>query len=64
MFTPIEFVLVSVLVVGDPMNGKLKLLYQPLNHYKTIKVCNQEAARLNKKADANTAYICMKVDYE
>ena len=37
MFTPIEFVLVSVLVVGNPTTGKLKLLYEPMDHYKTIK---------------------------
>jgi hypothetical protein len=64
MFTPIEFVLVSVMVVGSPATGKLKLLYEPLNHYKTIKECNKEASRLNKKPDATATYICMKVDYD
>ena len=64
MISPIEFVLVSVMVVGNPTTGKLKLLYEPLDHFKSLKMCNQEAARLNKKANVNTSYICMKVDYD
>ena len=64
MFIPIEFVLVSVLVVGNSATGKLKLLYEPMEHYNTIKECNKEAASLNKKANVNTSYICMKVDYD
>ena len=49
MMTPIEFVLVAVMIVKNPINNALELDYTPLDHFRSMQSCIVERNRLQKK---------------
>jgi len=60
--TPIEFVLVAIMVVKNPNTEALELNYVPMDYFKTMQVCNIEKNKIQKKTNNNKVYICLKVD--
>ena len=64
MMTPIEFVLVAVMIVKNPINNALELDYAPLDHFRSMQACIVERNRLQKKMNLGKTYICLKVDYD
>jgi len=64
MISPIEIVLVAVMIGKNNFTGINELQYQVLNRYKSISVCNVEKNRLIKKSEKGITYICLKVDYD
>jgi len=60
--TPIEFVLVAIMVVKNPNTEALELNYVPMDHFRTMQVCNIEKNKIQKKTNNNKVYICLKVD--
>ena len=64
MMTPIEFVLVAVMIVKNPINNSLELDYAPLDHFRSMQSCIVERNRLQKKMNSGKTYICLKVDYD
>lgn len=62
--TPIEFVLVAVMVVKNPINNSLELDYAPLDHFRSMQSCIVERNRLQKKPNTGKTYICLRVDYD
>jgi hypothetical protein len=61
---PIEFVLVAVMVVKNPINNSLELEYLPLDHYRSMQTCVVERNKLQKKPNTGKTYVCLKVDYD
>ena len=64
MMTPIEFVLVAVMIVKNPINNALELDYAPLDHFRSMQACIVERNRLQNKMNSGKTYICFKVDYD
>lgn len=62
MMTPIEFVLVAVMVIENPNTKALELNYVPMDYFKTMQSCNIEKNRIQKKTSNSKVYICLKVD--
>ena len=62
MISPLEIILVAVMVGKNPFTGDLELQYQSLDRYKSISTCNVEKNKLKK--DKNINYLCLKVDYD
>ena len=62
MMTPIEFVLVAIMVIENPNTKALELNYVPMDYFKTMQVCNIEKNKIQKKTNNNKVYICLKVD--
>jgi hypothetical protein len=62
MITPIEFVLVAVIIVKNPSNNALELDYAPVDHFRSMQSCIVERNKLQKKMIAGKTYICLKVD--
>ena len=61
MMTPIEFVLVAIMVIENPNTKALELNYVPMDYFKTMQSCNIEKNRIQRKT-SNKVYICLKVD--
>ncbi len=62
MMTPIEFVLVAIMVIENPNTKALELNYIPMDYFKTMQSCNIEKNRIQKKTSNSKVYICLKVD--
>ena len=62
MMTPIEFVLVAIMVIENPNTKALELNYVPMDYFKTMQSCNIEKNRIQKKTSNSKVYICLKVD--
>ena len=62
MITPIDFVLVAVMIVKNPINNALELDYDPIDHFRSMQSCIVERNKLQKKMIAGKTYICLKVD--
>ena len=62
MMTPLEFVLVAIMVIENPNTKALELNYVPMDYFKTMQSCNIEKNRIQKKTSNNKIYICLKVD--
>jgi len=62
MISPLEFVLVAVMVMENPNTKALELNYVPMDYFKTMQVCNIEKNRIQRKTSNNKVYICLKVD--
>jgi hypothetical protein len=60
--TPIEFVLVAIMVIENPNTKALELNYIPMDYFKTMQSCNIEKNRIQKKTSNSKVYICLKVD--
>ena len=64
MISPVEIVLVAILMGKNPFTGEVELQYQSLNRYKSMSSCNIEKNRLMKKPEKGITFVCLKVDYE
>ena len=64
MMTPLEFVLVAIMVIENPNTKALELNYVPMDHFRTMQACNLEKNRIQKKTSNSKVYICLKVDYD
>lgn len=62
MMSPIEIVLVAVMVGKNNFTNAYELMYQPLDHFKSMSTCNAERNRLMKKPEKGVVYVCLKVD--
>ena len=64
MISPVEIVLVAILMGKNPFTGEVELQYQSLDRYKSMASCNVEKNRLMKKPEKGITFVCLKVDYE
>lgn len=64
MMSPLEIVLVAVIISKNNFTGVYEMHYQPLDYFKSMSVCNAEKTRLTKKPEKGVTYVCLKVDYD
>ena len=64
MMSPLEIVLVAVMVGKNNFTSSYELMYQPLDHYKTMSTCVAERNRLMRKPEKGVTYVCLRVDYD
>jgi len=62
MMSPIEIVLVAILIGKNNFTGEVELQYQSVNRYKSVSTCNAEKNRLMKKPEKGLTFVCLKVD--
>ena len=62
MMSPIEIVLVAILIGKNNFTGEVELQYQSVNRYKSVSTCNAEKTRLQRRPEKGIAYLCLKVD--
>ena len=63
MMSPIEIVLVAIMIGKNNFTGEVELQYQSVNRYTSMSTCNKDRQSLLKK-DKGITYLCMKVDYD
>jgi len=63
MISPLEIVLVAVMVGKNNFTGVNELQYQVLDRYKSKSTCTVERNKLMKK-DKDITYLCLRVDYD
>ena len=63
MISPLEIVLVAVMIGKNNFTGEVELQYQAVGQYRSISACAVERNRLLKK-DKGIIYLCLKVDYD
>jgi hypothetical protein len=64
MISPLEIVLVAIMIGKNGFTGAYELQYQPLDYYKSMSTCTVEKTRLQRKPEKGITYICLKVDYD
>jgi hypothetical protein len=64
MISPLEIVLVAIMIGKNNFTGEVELQYQSLDRYKSMSSCNVEKKRLMKKPEKGITFVCLKVDYE
>ena len=64
MISPLEIVLVAIMIGKNNFTGEVELQYQSLDRYKSMVSCNVEKNRLMKKPEKGITFVCLKVDYE
>ena len=64
MISPLEIVLVAIMIGKNNFTGEVELQYQSLDRYKSMSSCNVEKNRLMKKPEKGITFVCLKVDYE
>jgi len=63
MISPLEIVLVAIMIGKNNFTGEVELQYQSVGRYISMSTCNKDRQSLLKK-DKGITYLCMKVDYE
>ena len=63
MISPLEIVLVAIMIGKNNFTGEVELQYQSVGQYKSMSACAVERNRLLKK-DKDIIYLCLKVDYD
>ena len=63
MISPLEIVLVAIMIGKNNFTGEVELQYQSVNRYTSMSTCNKDRLKLLKK-DKDITYLCMKVDYD
>jgi hypothetical protein len=63
MISPLEIVLVAIMIGKNNFTGEVELQYQSVNRYTSMSICNKDRLKLLKK-DKDITYLCLKVDYE
>jgi len=63
MISPLEIVLVAIMIGKNNFTGEVELQYQVVNRYSSVSSCTVERQKLLKKTKDIT-YLCMKVDYD
>ncbi len=61
MISPLEIVLVAILMGKNNFTGEVELQYQVVNRYSSVSTCTKDRLKLLKK-DKDITYLCMKVD--
>ena len=63
MISPLEIVLVAIMIGKNNFTGEVELQYQSVGRYTSMSTCTVERQKLLKK-DKGITYLCMKVDYD
>ena len=63
MISPLEIVLVAVMIGKNNFTGEVELQYQVVNRHTSVSTCTVERQKLLKR-DRNITYLCLKVDYD
>ena len=63
MISPLEIVLVAIMIGKNNFTGEVELQYQVVNRYSSVSTCTKDRLKLLKK-DKNITYLCLKVDYD
>ena len=63
MISPLEIVLVAILIGKNNFTGEVELQYQSVGRYTSMSTCTVERQKLLKK-DKGITYLCMRVDYD
>ena len=63
MISPLEIVLVAIMIGRNNFTGEVELQYQSVNRYTSMSTCIVERQKLLKK-DKGITYLCLKVDYD
>jgi hypothetical protein len=63
MISPLEIVLVAIMIGKNNFIGEVELQYQVVNRYSSVSTCTVERQKLLKK-DKGITYLCLKVDYD
>lgn len=61
MISTIEFVLIAISTVYNPVADRIDLKYEPLDHFHSITSCNADRIKYQRK-NPNKVYVCLKVD--
>ena len=63
MISPLEIVLVAVMIGKNNFTGEVELQYQAVGRYTSMSTCTVERNKVIKR-DRNITYLCLKVDYD
>jgi hypothetical protein len=63
MISPLEIVLVAIMIGKNNFTGEVELQYQSVGRYTSMSTCNKDRLKLLKK-DKDITYLCLKVDYD
>jgi len=63
MISPLEIVLVAIMIGKNNFTGEVELQYQSVGRYISMSTCNKDRQSLLKK-DKDITYLCLKVDYD
>jgi hypothetical protein len=63
MISPLEIVLVAILIGKNNFTGEVELQYQAVGRYASMSNCNVERNKVLKK-DKGITYLCLRVDYD
>jgi hypothetical protein len=63
MISPLEIVLVAIMIGKNNFTGEVELQYQSVGRYTSMSTCTVDRQKLLKK-DKGITYLCMKVDYD
>jgi len=64
MISPLEIVLVAVIIGKNNFTGEVELQYQVINRYTSMSTCNVQRNKVMKKPEKGIGYLCLKVDYD
>ena len=63
MISPLEILLVAVMIGKNNFTGEVELQYQAVGRYTSMSTCTVERNKVLKR-DRNITYLCLKVDYD
>ena len=63
MRSPLEIVLVAVMIGKNNFTGEVELQYQAVGRYTSMSTCNVDRNKVLKR-DRGITYLCLKVDYD
>jgi hypothetical protein len=63
MISPLEIVLVAVMIGKNNFTGEVELQYQAVGRYTSMSTCTVERNKVLKR-DRGITYLCLKVDYD
>jgi hypothetical protein len=63
MISPLEIVLVAIMIGKNNFTGEVELQYQAVGRYTSMSTCTVERQKLLKK-DKGITYLCLRVDYD
>jgi hypothetical protein len=63
MISPLEIVLVAVMIGKNNFTGEVELQYQAVGRYTSMSTCTVDRNKVLKR-DRNITYLCLKVDYD
>jgi hypothetical protein len=64
MISPLEIVLVAIMIGKNSFTGEVELQYQSIGRYASMSTCNVERNKVMKKPEKGVGYLCLKVDYD